>query len=60
MSPDLNLGLNAVGYAELLRLTLPEITVALAGLLLLTLDITALRQATLKTRFGVGALIASM
>ncbi|HEX4310650.1 MAG TPA: NADH-quinone oxidoreductase subunit N [Acidobacteriaceae bacterium] len=60
MSADLNLSLSAVNYAELLRLTLPEITVALAGLLLLTLDITALRKSALKARLGVGALIASV
>ena len=31
MSADLNLSLSAVNYAELLRLTLPEITVALTA-----------------------------
>ncbi|MGA8910940.1 MAG: NADH-quinone oxidoreductase subunit N [Acidobacteriaceae bacterium] len=54
MSPILPL----VSYADLLRLTLPEIAVAVAGLVLLALDLTALRQAALKLRFGVGALIA--
>jgi NADH-quinone oxidoreductase subunit N len=45
-------------YASLLSLTLPEITVAVAGFLLLTLDLTALRRAAVQVRFGVGALIA--
>jgi NADH-quinone oxidoreductase subunit N len=50
--------LNAVSYADLLRLTLPEIAVAVAGLVLLALDLTVLRRAAVKTRFGVGALVA--
>ncbi len=45
-------------YASLISLTLPEITVAMAGFLLLTLDLTVLRKAALRLRFGVGALIA--
>jgi hypothetical protein len=55
MSTDLTLSLNAVSYADLLRLTLPEIAVAVAGLLLLALDLTVLRQSAIKLRFGVGA-----
>ena len=35
-----------VSYSELLRLTLPEIVVALAALLTLTLDIVLLKRAT--------------
>jgi len=38
-------------YLELLRLTTPEIIVALAGFLLLVLDLTFLRQAALAIRF---------
>ncbi|MGA7523396.1 MAG: NADH-quinone oxidoreductase subunit N [Acidobacteriaceae bacterium] len=45
-------------YASLLSLTLPEITVAVAGFLLLTVDLTVLRRAEVRVRFGVGALIA--
>jgi NADH-quinone oxidoreductase subunit N len=45
-------------YAALLSLTLPEITVAIAGFLLLTLDLTVLRRAAVQVRFGAGALIA--
>ena len=57
MSADLTLGPNVVNYAELLRLTLPEIAVAVAGLVLLALDLTVLRRAAVKTRFGAEALI---
>lgn len=45
-------------YAALLSLTLPEITVAVAGFVLLTLDLTILRKSALQARFGLGALIA--
>jgi NADH-quinone oxidoreductase subunit N len=45
-------------YASLLSLTLPEITVAVAGFILLTLDLTMLRRAAVQVRFGAGALIA--
>ncbi len=38
-------------YLELLRLTAPEIVVALAGLLVLVLDLSFLRRATLAIRF---------
>jgi NADH-quinone oxidoreductase subunit N len=57
MSADLNPILHVVNYAELLRLTLPEIAVAIAGLFLLALDLTVLRQSAIRLRFGVGALI---
>lgn len=50
--------LNAVNYAELVRATLPEIVVALTGLVLLALDLSVLRRAAVGRRFGVGALIA--
>ncbi len=49
--------MNPVDYAALLRFTLPEITVALAGLLVLTLDITILRQSSVQRRFGIATLI---
>jgi len=45
-------------YPALLSLTLPEITVALAGFLLLTLDLTLLRNSAVRARFSAGALIA--
>lgn len=45
-------------YTSLLSLTLPEITVAVAGFLLLTVDLTVLRRAAMRVRFGAGALIA--
>jgi len=38
--------------SELLRLTAPEIVVALAGLLVLVLDLSFLRRASLSVRFG--------
>jgi len=39
------------GYLELLRLTAPEIVVALTGLLVLVLDLSFLRRAALAVRF---------
>jgi len=50
--------MNLVSYADLLRFTLPEIVVALAGLLALTLDISVVRQSSTRRRFGIAALIA--
>ena len=47
-------------YPELLRLTAPEIVVALAALLVLVLDLSLLRRSTLALRFGVATLIASL
>lgn len=43
-----------VSYADLLRLTWPEIAVTLAGLLVLALDLTALRRSSLATRLRAG------
>jgi len=50
--------MNPISYADLLRATLPEIVVAVTGLVLLALDLSALRRASIPRRFGVGALIA--
>jgi len=36
--------MSVVSYSDLLRFTLPEIAVMLAGLLALTLDLTVLRR----------------
>jgi NADH-quinone oxidoreductase subunit N len=52
--------MNVLSYADLLRFTLPEIAVTLAGLLLLTLDLTILRHSSQKRRFGTAALIACL
>ena len=52
--------MSIVSYSALLRFTLPEIVVMVAGLLLLMLDLTALRQTALKIRLGVAALIGSV
>src|SRR5277367_5146815 len=46
-----------VSYFELLRLTLPEIVVALAALLTLTLDIVLLKRATVRVRLHAGVLV---
>jgi NADH-quinone oxidoreductase subunit N len=46
------------GYIELLRLTAPEIIVALAGLLVLVLDLSFLRRAVLAVRMGCAAAAA--
>ncbi len=45
-------------YLELLRLTAPEIIVALAGFLVLVLDLTFLRRAALAFRFRIAMVAA--
>jgi NADH-quinone oxidoreductase subunit N len=45
-------------YLELLRLTAPEIIVALAGLLVLVLDLTFLRRSTVGIRFRSAVIAA--
>lgn len=47
-----------ISYLNLLRLTLPEIVVALSGLIALTLDLTTMQRRSLASRWNVGALIA--
>jgi NADH-quinone oxidoreductase subunit N len=47
-----------IAYSDLLRATLPELAVVIAGLLLLTVDLTVLRRASDTKRFGTAALIA--
>lgn len=49
-----------ISYLDLLHATLPELAVTLAGLLLLTLDLTVLRRSSLAKRLGVAALIGSL
>jgi NADH-quinone oxidoreductase subunit N len=49
--------MNGVGYLDLLRVTLPEIVVALAALVALSLDIVLLKHVILKTRLRIGVLI---
>jgi NADH-quinone oxidoreductase subunit N len=49
--------MNPVSYLELLRLTLPEILVALTGLAALTVDLTAMQQSPQTVRWNAGALI---
>jgi NADH-quinone oxidoreductase subunit N len=49
--------MNPVGYLELLRLTLPEILVALSGLIVLTLDLTIMQRRQLGARWKTGALV---
>lgn len=50
--------MSVVNYSDLLRITLPEIAVAVAGLLALTLDLTVVRRASAAARFRCAALIA--
>jgi NADH-quinone oxidoreductase subunit N len=50
----------AVGYSELLRLALPEVIVVVAALLVLAVDLLAMRGAAIRTRFAVGAAIACL
>ncbi len=52
------LAMTGSSYLELLRLTAPEIVVALAGLLVLVLDLSFLRRTSLALRFR-GAVAAS-
>ncbi len=50
--------MSPISYAELLRATLPEIVVAVTGIVLLALDLSALRRSAVGRRLGVGALVA--
>ena len=50
--------MNPATYFELLRLTLPEIVVALSGLAVLTLDLTVMQRKPLAARWKTGALAA--
>src|ERR1700751_1275947 len=50
--------MNAVSAFDLLRLTLPEIVVALSGLVALTLDLTLMQRRSLASRWRVGAGVA--
>lgn len=50
--------MNAVSTMDLLRLTLPEIAVAIAGLLALTLDLVLLKGRAVAVRWRAGALVA--
>lgn len=50
--------MNPVSYFELLRSTLPEIAVALAGLVALMADLTLFRRSQLGTRLRAAILIA--
>lgn len=47
-------------YFDLLRLTLPEIIVAVAGLVALTLDLTVMDRRSLAARWRVGTWISSL
>lgn len=49
-----------ISYLDLLRATLPELSLAVGGLLLLTLDLTLLRRSAPARRFGTAALIACL
>lgn len=50
--------MSPVNYAELLHATLPEIVVALTGLLLLTIDLTAVRRSSLAVRMATASALA--
>jgi NADH-quinone oxidoreductase subunit N len=52
--------MSGASYVELLRLTAPEISVALTGLLVLVLDLSLLRRATLATRFRTATALSSI
>jgi NADH-quinone oxidoreductase subunit N len=49
--------MTGISYLELLRLTLPEIVVALAALLTITLDILLLKRATVQLRLHAAVFI---
>lgn len=50
--------MNPVSPFDLLRFTLPEIVVALSGLIALTVDLTLVQHRSLTSRWRIGALIA--
>jgi NADH-quinone oxidoreductase subunit N len=50
----------AVSYMELLRLVLPEVIVVVAALLLLAVDLFAMRDRTIRARFAAGAAVACL
>jgi NADH-quinone oxidoreductase subunit N len=50
--------MTAVSYAELLRLTLPQIVIALTALVALTVDLSVTRRSPLDRRWKAGASIA--
>ena len=50
--------MNAVSAFDLLRLTLPEIVVAVSGLVALTLDLTVMQRRRTESRWRVGAWVA--
>lgn len=50
--------MNPISYADLLRVTLPEIVVTLTALVLLAFDLSSLRRAAIERRFGAAALVA--
>jgi NADH-quinone oxidoreductase subunit N len=50
--------MNAVRYFDLLRLTLPEIALTVAGLLVLTLDLVLRRKAGVAARLQTAAIVA--
>jgi NADH-quinone oxidoreductase subunit N len=50
--------MNPPSYLDLLRLTLPQILVALSGLIALALDLTLMRRRSLAARWNIGALVA--
>lgn len=52
------MAMNGVSAMDLLRLTLPEIVVAIAGLLALTLDLVVLKGRAAALRWKAGALVA--
>jgi len=48
------------GYLEILQLAAPETVVVLAALVVLAVDLLALREQPVSVRFGLGATIASL
>ena len=52
--------MNPISYSELLRLTWPEISVALTGIVVLALDLTVLRRAALATRLRAGVALSAV
>ena len=52
--------MNNLDYKSLLHFAWPEITLVIAALLLLALDLTAMRQRSLQARFAVAAVLGSI
>jgi NADH-quinone oxidoreductase subunit N len=52
--------MNAINYSQLLQLALPQVIVVATALLVMAIDLLALRRRATRLRFGVAATLASL